>query len=79
MTTVNEEKIHVSELFPNASSQDLLNIGLNAFAFELAAEAFRRRADEQGYSAPLRFCFRGVEFMLQLCPDQPLRKGERKP
>lgn len=48
-----------------ATSQMLLDAGLNPWSFELAAESLTRKKDFKDWKGPLQFIFKGIKFTLE--------------
>jgi hypothetical protein len=47
------------------TAQMLNDVGLNPWAFELAAESLTRKKDFAEWTGPLTFIFKGIKFTLE--------------
>jgi hypothetical protein len=57
---------------PKVGLQDLIDVGLNGFAFQLVAESLAARANPNDFGPPFRFSYKGIRITVEQEPGEEI-------
>lgn len=57
---------------PKVTLQQLIDVGLNGFAFQLVAESLAARANPKDFGPPFRFSYKGLRFTVEPEPGEEI-------